>query len=234
MGFSKQSILIVEDELETLEIMKEIFEMIFSKVYLAEDGKKALELFKSHIVDLILCDINLPKMDGLSVIKNIRDDNLDIPIVIISAYSDTDTLFKASNSNIQGYIKKPMTSNDIDEMLDKVRDYQKRKDYDKKELIKIKSNIFFDIRNSQIIVDDNKEILTQKEFDLMSLLVNYINQIVNYKIIEQIVWLNKDQSMSSTSLRTLVKKLRKKVKYNIIENIPKQGYRLNTKEEIGY
>ena len=69
MDFSKQNILIIEDDLETLELMIEIFESEFSTVYSAIDGHEAIEVFNKNKIDVILCDINIPKLDGLDTIN---------------------------------------------------------------------------------------------------------------------------------------------------------------------
>ena len=119
MNFSKQNVLIVEDDIETLEIMTEVFEAIFSKVYQAKDGYEAIENFQKNKIDVILCDINIPKLKGLDVVNNIRKANKDVVIIMVSAYSDSETLLKAFNSFIQGYIVKPITSDKVNNILEK-------------------------------------------------------------------------------------------------------------------
>lgn len=113
MDFSKQNILIIEDDLETLELMIEIFESEFSTVYSAIDGYEAIEVFNQNKIDVILCDINIPKLDGLDTINKLRKIDYSIPIIIVSAYSDSNNLLRASNSNIQGYFTKPLTLDKI-------------------------------------------------------------------------------------------------------------------------
>lgn len=68
MVFHKQNILIIEDELETLDLMVEIFESKFSSVFSATNGYEAIEIFKNNKIDAILCDINIPKLNGLETI----------------------------------------------------------------------------------------------------------------------------------------------------------------------
>ena len=92
MNFSKQNVLIVEDDIETLEIMTEVFEPIFSKVYQAKDGYEAIENIQKNKIDVILCDINIPKLKGLDVVNNIRKANNDVVIIMVSAYSDSERL----------------------------------------------------------------------------------------------------------------------------------------------
>ena len=75
MDFSKQNILIIEDNLETLELMIGIFESEFSTVYSATDGYEAIEIFKTNKINVILCDLNIPKLNGLDTINKIKEIN---------------------------------------------------------------------------------------------------------------------------------------------------------------
>ena len=223
MDFSKQNILIIEDDLETLELMIEIFESEFSNVYSAINGHEAIEVFNKNKIHVILCDINIPKLDGLETINKIRKINYSIPIIIVSAYSDSNNLLKASNSNIQGYFTKPLTLDKIESILDKIFYHQNHTFINKK--VQINSSTILDLGNSQVIINNEIRKFTSKEFEFIKLLMEKKDSIVPYRTIEEIVW-NDDKMMSSTSLRTLVKNIRKKLSCDIIENISKIGYRL--------
>jgi DNA-binding response OmpR family regulator len=206
MVFLTQNILIIEDELETLELMVEIFESKFSKVFTAVDGYDAIEVFKNNKIDVVLCDINIPKLNGLETIIKIREIDYSVPIIIITAYSDTETLLKASNCNVQGYILKPIKFEDIQYILKKVYQHQNN-----------------EYHNGRI--EGNSVKLTLKELEFLKLLIKKRGSAVHYSIIERVVW--NDNVMSSTSLRTLVKNIRKKISYDIVENVPKVGYKVN-------
>ncbi len=223
MNFSKQNILIIEDDLETLELMIEIFESEFSNVYSAINGHEAIEVFNKNKIHVILCDINIPKLDGLETINKIRKINYSIPIIIVSAYSDSNNLLRASNSNIQGYFTKPLTLDKIESILDKIFYHQNHTFINKK--VQINSSTILDLGNSQVIINNEIRKFTSKEFEFIKLLMEKKDSIVPYRTIEEIVW-NDDKMMSSTSLRTLVKNIRKKLSCDIIENISKIGYRL--------
>ncbi len=223
MDFSKQNILIIEDDLETLELMIEIFESEFSTVYSAIDGYEAIEVFNQNKIDVILCDINIPKLDGLDTINKLRKIDYSIPIIIVSAYSDSNNLLRASNSNIQGYFTKPLTLDKIDNILNKIFYHQNHEFINKK--LQINPSTILDLGNSQVIINNEVRKFTNKEFEFIKLLVQKKGSIVPYRTIEEIVW-NEDKMMSSTSLRTLVKNIRKKLSCDAIENISKMGYRL--------
>jgi two-component system, OmpR family, response regulator VanR len=226
MNFSKQNILIIEDNLETLELMIEIFESEFSSVYTATDGYEALEVLEKNKINVILCDINIPKLNGLETINKIRKINYSIPIIIISAYSDSENLLKAANSNIQGYFTKPLTSDKVEKIMDKIFHHQNHEISTKN--IQLNSSTLLDLQNSQVIVNNKIIKFTHKELEFIKLLIQKKDSIVTYKTIEQVVWYDDSKVMTSTGLRTLVKNIRKKLSCDIIENIPKVGYRLIT------
>ena len=223
MEFTKENILIIEDDLETLELMIEIFEAEFSTVYSAIDGYEAIEVFNQNKIDVILCDINIPKLDGLDTINKLRKIDYSVPIIIVSAYSDSNNLLRASNSNIQGYFTKPLTLDKIDNILNKIFYHQNHEFINKK--LQINPSTILDLGNSQVIINNEVRKFTNKEFEFIKLLVQKKGSIVPYRTIEEIVW-NDDKMMSSTSLRTLVKNIRKKLSCDAIENISKMGYRL--------
>ncbi len=228
MDFLKQNVLIIEDSLETLELMIEIFESEFNTVYSATNGYEAIEVFERNKIDVILCDVNMPKLNGLDTITKIRKINYAIPIIIISAYSDSDNLLKASNSNIQGYFIKPLTSDKIEKIMDKISYHQNHEIIHKN--IQLSPSTILDLQNFQVIVDDEIRKFTRKEFDFLKLLIQKKDSIITYKTIEQVVWYDDNKVMTSTSLRTLVKNIRKKLSCDIIENIPKIGYKLVIKK----
>lgn len=223
MNFTKQNILIVEDDIDTLEIMVELFESDFSNIYTSTSGYEAIEIFKKNVINVILCDINIPKLNGLETINEIRKIDYTVPIIVVSACSDTQTLLKASNCNIQGYILKPMMSEDIDEIKNKIFYHQNNEFVDKP--IKINFSTSLDLENNQIIIEKDIVKLTKKETEFLKLLIKKKDSVVSYEIIEQNVW-GEENVMSNTSLRTLVKNIRKKLACEIIENIPKMGYRI--------
>jgi CheY-like chemotaxis protein len=92
------NILYVEDDRDILENISEILEDLCDRLITASNGKEALELFNHHgDIDLIITDINMPEMNGLELISEIKNIDENIPILITSANSDHDHLIKALN-----------------------------------------------------------------------------------------------------------------------------------------
>jgi len=113
-------ILVVDDDCSIHKVMKMILKDDYDLMFV-EDAKKALELifFNGEPFDLILLDIVMPKMDGLELLKRIREINLWIPVIVITAYSSHERAKDACNLNVAGYIEKPF---DVRKFQEKVKD----------------------------------------------------------------------------------------------------------------
>lgn len=82
------SLLIAEDGEDIINIMDRTFQMLVKNIYLAKDGQEALELFKNNTVDVVITDLRMPNMNGVDLIKHIRQINQDVKIIVISAYKE--------------------------------------------------------------------------------------------------------------------------------------------------
>lgn len=122
-GLLKESTLLyLEDEEVIREETKNIFEKVFKKVYVGEDGQRGLTLYNEHKseITLILTDINMPKMDGLEFMKEVRKDNTSLPILIVTAFNDTEQLVQAIKYKVSDYIIKPIQLNTTLKIMDKI------------------------------------------------------------------------------------------------------------------
>lgn len=111
------SLLYVEDDPEILENVAFLLSRFVKQVYTAADGEEALEKYAMHSPDIIVLDINIPKIDGLDVAQKIRNENTEIPIMIISAYDSADNPEKVSDIKVSSYLKKPFTFKQLKEAL---------------------------------------------------------------------------------------------------------------------
>ena len=104
----KLSLLYVEDDLNTSEELEYFLQNKVKKLYVAKNGQEGLELFEKYQPDLIITDIQMPIMTGIKMIKLIKQNNTNVPIVIITAFNDTDYLFEAIKLNVTNYLTKPL------------------------------------------------------------------------------------------------------------------------------
>lgn len=101
-------VLYVEDNLEVRERILALLKLIFTDIKIADNGVEALHIFNNNLIDLIITDISMPKMNGITLIENIRKKNYSIPILVISAHSEQQLMIDVIKAGIDGFIFKPL------------------------------------------------------------------------------------------------------------------------------
>ena len=219
------SILYVEDEAEIREEVFQVLSLLSNRVTTAVDGYEAYEMFCKDKPQLIITDIEMPRTNGIEFAQKVRKKDLQIPIIMFTAYASKDYLLPAANLNIQSYLVKPLESKSLREALYKVV-----------EILQLTANLTYHISNDLIydkvngsFVYQEKDTirLNKKEKNLMDLLIGNKDRVITYDEIENYVWKDFDEVMTSMALRTIIKNLRRKIPINFLENISGQGYRLN-------
>ncbi|MCD4668023.1 MAG: response regulator, partial [Sulfurimonas sp.] len=114
------NLLFVEDDELVRENSIEIFSSLFKDVISAVNGEDGIEKFYENKIDIIISDINMPQSNGLDMLERIRDFDKDIPILILSAHSETDYFTKSIELNIDGYLLKPIQLEKLKESLYKI------------------------------------------------------------------------------------------------------------------
>lgn len=114
------SLLYVEDEEGVRNSVSRTLSMITDRIATAENGVQALEYLKSHTVDLIITDIRMPEMDGLSFIEKLRLEGMDTPVIIASAFNEIEYLNKAIDLKVDKFINKPIRVTDLIEVIGKI------------------------------------------------------------------------------------------------------------------
>ncbi len=107
------SILYVEDEKYIRDELTEILALDFKKLYVASNGEEGIELYQKHRPELVISDIQMPKMDGLLLSKKILEIDSQAKIILTTAFNEESHLKESKNLNIFYYIKKPIDLNDL-------------------------------------------------------------------------------------------------------------------------
>jgi YesN/AraC family two-component response regulator len=107
------TLLYVEDNRCLSKINMQLFKDIFVEVHLAEDGESGLEMYQCNRYDLVISDINLPKMNGLVMLKEILELNEQQPVIVVSAYSRVEYLSKLQELKIEHFLTKPVNSKNM-------------------------------------------------------------------------------------------------------------------------
>ncbi|MBA8712424.1 response regulator transcription factor [Campylobacter jejuni] len=214
-------ILVVEDEVKTRESMINILSERFSKVIGAQNGDEGLKKFKKFKPDLVITDIAMPIMDGLDMAREIKEISDDVPIVVLSAYSEKERLLRSIDIGIDKYLIKPV---DIEELF-KVLDYLIGEKIEANMLVKISEEYQFNKTKRTLICSGEEIVLTKKELTFISLLLKQPGALVLHEDIKKNVWIG--EHVSDTAVRTFIKRVRDKVGEDFIKNVPSLGYKIN-------
>ncbi len=118
-------ILVIDDEKSIRNTLQEILEYEKHEVILATNGPEGLELLKEKNVDVVLCDIKMPEMDGIEVLEKIFEQSPDIPVIMISGHGNIDTAVEAIKKGAFDFIEKPL---DLNRLLVTIRNAMERTD----------------------------------------------------------------------------------------------------------
>ena len=119
-ALSKYTVLIVDDEVPILNQMSFVVEDFVAEVYTATDGITALEQLSKHKIDIVITDILMPNMNGITLISEIKKRNIPLAAIIITtAHSETNYLLDAIKLRVDGYLLKPIMADDLLELIDK-------------------------------------------------------------------------------------------------------------------
>ena len=218
----KIKILYVEDEELIRNQAVEYLSLIYENVIEAKDGVEALELYKKYTPDIIISDIEMPKMNGLLFAREIRKLNKKIPIIIATAHTHSEYLLEALELQLIKYIVKPVTAPKLTEALEIAYSYMD--EIEVKSVIRFSSMVSYDRLNKTLLVVDKIVKLSHNEIIFTDLLIENRERVVTYEEIEGAIWAY--EGMSKDALRTLVRTLRHKMKENFIENISGYGYKI--------
>lgn len=221
-------VLVVDDEKMIVKGVRFSLMQDYDVVDCAYDGEEALEKAKNNNYDIILLDIMLPKMDGLTVCQMIREFS-NVPIIMLTAKGDDMDKIMGLEYGADDYITKPFN---ILEVKARMKAILRRNS--KKEETPVKSNVIIagDMKidcDSRSLYIDNREInLTAKEFDLIELLANNPNRVYSRDTLLKTVW-GADYPGDGRTVDVHVRRLREK-----IEDNPSEPKYVHTKWGVGY
>ncbi|MDO9181809.1 MAG: response regulator [Bacteriovorax sp.] len=120
MSVNETSILIVEDDLEILSILKNIFTKHFNIIHTATNGNSAQEIVRKSNPDLVLTDIQMPELNGIEFITQLRAEGKNTPVVIMSSGKERSDLMKAIKLGVLDFVEKPFKRADIEQAVHRV------------------------------------------------------------------------------------------------------------------
>jgi DNA-binding response OmpR family regulator len=212
-------VLLLEDDLLFGESIMDVLEEEGFEVVLCRNGQEALdETYKNHF-DLYLLDINVPLIDGLSLLKELRRANDTTPTIYLTSHQEIETLSKAFEIGADDYLKKPFNT---DELLVRIQALIRRHKGKTRHCV---GELCLDELH-KCILQGGKEIpFSLKEYQLMALFIRNAGEIVTKEMIMDTLW-NPSETISDGAVRVYINRLKQEIGSESIVNIRGVGYRL--------
>ena len=229
------NIMYIEDDVLATTKLKNILEKYFNKIIIASNGEEAFEKMKIEPkIDLIISDINMPKMNGLEFLEELRKDNFDMPFIFVTARDEPDKMLKAIQLDINNYVLKPINLQNLLSVIDKVVEklYKEYLILEKNSHIQLNKDLFWNKNNRTLIFENEVVKLTKKELMFIEILMAEENMV--HKIEDIIFTLWNDEFLDKdyiSNLKNIISRLRNKVPSLIIENLYGMGYKINIIKE---
>lgn len=228
-------LLLVEDEPMLSKILEKGLKKCGYAVDVALDGKSAIDLYEINACayDLILLDLNMPFVDGMSVLKHIREKDLETRILILSARSDVDDRIAGLDSGANDYLTKPF---DFKELEARIRSLLRRA-FIQQDVALECQGIVVDTVQKRVVVNGAPVELTKKEYTILEYLMMNRNRVISAEQLIEHVW-DSDVDMFTNPLKFQIHSLKKKLAVNldgteILRNIRGQGYIIYDPEKEG-
>ncbi len=212
------TVLLLEDDLLLGETIVDLLEEEGYGVHHCRHGQEALDATYDTRFDLYLLDINVPQIDGVSLLRELRQAEDMTPAIFLTSYSQKEKRFEGFESGGDDYITKPF---DNDELLWRIRALLRRSGVN----TPCNGNLCIDEEHATILMDGTPLELTKKEYDLLRLLLRHQGKTVTKAMIAEVLWPGADEG-SEGALRVYVNRIKHLIGAEHIENIRGIGYRL--------
>ena len=200
------NILIADDERDLTAALSEILKRNNYSVTVANDGETGLDFALSGIFDLIILDVMMPKIDGFTVLKILRDKKIDVPVMMLTAKSETANKIGGLNLGADDYITKPF---DTEELLARIRALLRRKEKFTGDILRF-GDMYLDRDSAELGCGDKKITLGKKEFQILEMLMLNVGKSIDKERFIEKIW-GYDTEAEYNTIEVYVSFLRKKL-----------------------
>lgn len=215
-------IFLLEDEYMLQSSIEEYLEAMNHRVKSSSNGEEALHVLQEEEFDLLVLDINVPKLSGLELLGRLNSLDIKTPVIFISAVLDIDDISKAFELGGSDYLKKPFHLKELGIRIDKIK-----KEYDIKsqQYLTLSKKYSFSKEDKILYFNSEAQTLTKKQLQILTLLCENIGVVVDFEKFRSYVW--NDEPVDNATMRAEISRFRKSLKEDFICNVKGVGYRID-------
>ena len=216
-------ILLLEDDVMLNEAISEYLQTLHYSIVRVSDGMQALQVALDEPFDLLILDITVPKLDGLSLLESLHKHHIETPTIFISALVDIEDITRAFDLGCYDYLKKPFHLKELGLRIERVMS-----EHQKTISAEILSKHYrYERKNRILLFNDVPQTLTKRQYQILDLLSENIGTVIEFDRFRERIW---DQEfVDNPTIRAEVNRLKKVLKEDFIINVRAMGYMIDKK-----
>ncbi|HEX4165476.1 MAG TPA: response regulator transcription factor [Bryobacteraceae bacterium] len=222
-------VLAVEDEPAMAELLRSVLAEEGYQVTLSKDGEQALEFAKSTRFDLIILDLMLPRKDGFQVSRQLRQSNIQTPVLILTAKDSPGDIVRALDQGADDYLIKPFS---LEVLLARVRAVSRRGDIPQPVCLRLQ-DLTLNTATREVRRDHHRIELTPREYSLLALLMRHKGRVLPRSSIVEAVW-GFNAEIEDNTLDAFIRLLRRKIERpgapKLVRTVRGVGYSLQEQD----
>lgn len=179
-----------------------------------------LDAAKKKVYDLYIIDVLLNESNGISLLKELRKKQPQVPAIMVSGLNDIETIMDAYAAGCDEYLKKPFDLRELELKVSKLMNGKR---------IELSKSVTYDLAGHTLFIGEQEVHLSQKESSLLHLFMTNINRPLSHEYLESVIWGAVEEN--GHALRNLILRLRKRIGKGIIETVQGKGYILRLNAE---
>ncbi|WP_331774160.1 response regulator transcription factor [Sulfurospirillum sp. 1612] len=214
-------ILLLEDETMLRNSIREYLESLGHEIACFSNGTEAYEVLKKERYDLLLLDINVPKLNGLELLEALNKTKHATTTIFISAMIDIEDISHAYELGAADYLKKPFH---LKELAFKINQIKKEQNARELQQVVLSKRYSFSKEKQLLFYNNSAQTLTKKQLQILTLLSQNLGIVVDFEKFRSFVW--KDEPVDNATIRAEISRLRKSLKEDFIVNMKGVGYKI--------
>ncbi len=211
-------ILLLEDDIMLNKAIKQYLESTGHAVISTIDGNACKEKLEEEKFDLLIFDINVPDVDGLTILENLHEQKRMVPTIFISALIDIEDITRAFDIGCHDYLKKPFHLKELTLRINKILKTRQVPQEHKR----LSKSYSYDSKNMILLFNNEPQILPKRQIQIIDLLAANRSLVCNYDMFRDYVW--NDDYIDNATIRAEVNRVKKVLKEDFIANIRGIGY----------
>lgn len=213
-------ILLLEDDILLNESITKYLTTVGHAITSVRDGNVCLEILESEKFDLLIFDINVPNIDGLSILETLHAQKKISPVIFISTLIDIEDISRAFELGCFDYLKKPFHLKELNLRIDRISKTAKKDMHHKR----LSASYSFDCDAMTLYFHEEPQVLSKRQLQMIEFLAHNRGFVCSYDMFRENVWSDCDMDVDDATIRTEINRLKNNLKEDFIINIRGIGY----------